>query len=434
MSFLGMRSLFASSSRSICRQTPLPLKSQRLTHHRWNSSAPEPTRHPIGRITPKRIAVRIPRSTGQESQGIPSASIWRPIVFCLALGGGGYVFAAWYTNKDTEYWSARLGAGKWWARGRGSQPSDREMVRAKVLDGAKHAQQSANSLAKNLSFLPNALSTPIVRLYVLAEEYVLNTPPAQLAPTLLLPYLGGVFIAWRLRRLEPFMRKWFLHRPVVFSAPRQKWQETVTLFTSTVSHQSFPHLAFNSIALCSFGAAAFSYLASPPPDTPRIASSTHTPHFYAFLLTAGLASSLASHLWTNLVRLPRLVRLLNNPARLSSPQALAAQQGVMPSLGASGAIYAALTLTACAFPDTSVGLIFIPFFSLPIGLGVAGMVTFDIIGLIRGWRAFDHVAHLGGAIFGVLYYQYGRQAWYWVRRKLQGLESESEAVSHPPRL
>lgn len=57
--------------------------------------------------------------------------------FCLALGGGGYVFAAWYTNKDTEYWSARLGAGKWWARGRGSQPSDREMVRAKVLDGAK---------------------------------------------------------------------------------------------------------------------------------------------------------------------------------------------------------------------------------------------------------------------------------------------------------
>jgi rhomboid-like protein len=122
----------------------------------------------------------------------------------------------------------------------------------------------------------------------------------------------------------------------------------------------------------------------------------------------------------------------------------------MPSLGASGAIYAALTLTACAFPDTSVGLIFIPFFSLPIGLGVAGMVTFDIIGLIRGWRyvslairrmdvadvhrAFDHVAHLGGAIFGVLYYQYGRQAWYWVRRKLQGLESESEAVSHPPRL
>ena len=179
--------------------------------------------------------------------------------FCLALGGGGYVFAAWYTNKDTEYWSARLGAGKWWARGRGSQPSDREMVRAKVLDGAKvsrarclvdifpveiryrvvysssqHAQQSANSLAKNLSFLPNALSTPIVRLYVLAEEYVLNTPPAQLAPTLLLPYLGGVFIAWRLRRLEPFMRKWFLHRPVVFSAPRQKWQETVTLFTSTV--------------------------------------------------------------------------------------------------------------------------------------------------------------------------------------------------------
>jgi len=33
-------------------------------------------------------------------------------------------------------------------------------------------------------------------------------------------------------------------------------------------------------------------------------------------------------------------------------------------------------------------------------------------------RLFDHVAHLGGAVFGVVYYQYGREAWVWLRKKL----------------
>jgi hypothetical protein len=56
--------------------------------------------------------------------------------FCLALGGGGYLLAAQYTNSDTEAWSQKLGAGKWWRRGQ-EQPSDREITRAKVLEEAK---------------------------------------------------------------------------------------------------------------------------------------------------------------------------------------------------------------------------------------------------------------------------------------------------------
>jgi rhomboid-like protein len=35
---------------------------------------------------------------------------------------------------------------------------------------------------------------------------------------------------------------------------------------------------------------------------------------------------------------------------------------------------------------------------------------------------FDHVAHLGGAAFGLLYYEYGRQVWVWLRRQLGGKE------------
>jgi hypothetical protein len=33
-------------------------------------------------------------------------------------------------------------------------------------------------------------------------------------------------------------------------------------------------------------------------------------------------------------------------------------------------------------------------------------------------RMFDHVAHLGGAAFGVLYYAYGKEFWTWLRVKM----------------
>lgn len=40
--------------------------------------------------------------------------------------------------------------------------------------------------------------------------------------------------------------------------------------------------------------------------------------------------------------------------------------------------------------------------------------------------AFDHIAHLCGAIFGGIYYYVGKDVWYWFRKLT--LDSES-----PPR-
>jgi rhomboid-like protein len=40
---------------------------------------------------------------------------------------------------------------------------------------------------------------------------------------------------------------------------------------------------------------------------------------------------------------------------------------------------------------------------------------------------FDHVAHLSGALFGFIYYQYGRQAWAWTRRMV-GSEGSREVA------
>lgn len=333
--------------------------------------------------------------------------------------------------------------------------TDQEIARAKQLDAAKvsiysretykatkltdqKAQNTVNQIPRTLAFLPKALLVPILRIYVTAKEYVLNTPPAQVIPMQVVGGMGVIFLAWRVGRWEPFMRKWFLHRPVIFAGgARREWANCVTMFTSIVSlnsrcpkqqsqgvhereralksffgmcwparhattgimlyrlaqytdhqisHQSFAHFFFNSFALTSFGAAAYTYLSMPTPSDFPMPSSTHAPHFLAFLLMGGLFSSLSSHLWTNLVRLPKLLRTLSSPARLSSAQALASHQAILPSLGASGAIYSALTVTACAFPDSNVGIILIPFVSFPIWLGVGGMVTLDLIGLIRGWQ------------------------------------------------
>lgn len=52
------------------------------------------------------------------------------------------------------------------------------------------------------------------------------------------------------------------------------------------------------------------------------------------------------------------------------------------------------------------------------------MITLDLVGLLRGWKLFDHAAHLGGAGFGLLYFTYGGVAFerlrLWVRGIVKG--------------
>jgi rhomboid-like protein len=221
-----------------------------------------------------------------------------------------------------------------------------------------------------------------MRIYISASETYLTTPPAQLVCLSIIGINALVFLAWKIPRLENTMRRFWMHWPVGGN------HRVVTLATAIFSHQSLPHFAFNSLALYSFGSAAYAYLADPEDDMFGVVlpSSTTAYHFLAFFLTAGLFSSLSSHLSTVLVRLPRLLRDLKSPSRVSSISALAANQAVLPSLGASGAIYATLTLTALAFPDASISLIFVPWVPIPIGAGMAGMIAVDLLGMIRGWK------------------------------------------------
>lgn len=160
------------------------------------------------------------------------------------------------------------------------------------------------------------------------------------------------------------------------------------------------------------------------------------------------------------VRFPQLVAELTKKrtaASLATSQtaksaaAAAAKESssnaILPSLGASGAIYGTVTLTALAFPDTEIALLFPPTFPIPIQWGVGGIIALDLLGALRGWRYvtgsvswaqprtahdqhrfFDHYAHLGGAAFGALYYLYGPRIWDTVR--LMNLGAPTSKPSH----
>ena len=60
---------------------------------------------------------------------------------------------------------------------------------------------------------------------------------------------------------------------------------------------------------------------------------------------------------------------------------------ILPSLGASGAIYAAATMTALAFPDSQLALFIPPTYPINIQYGIGGLMMIDAIGIMRGWRS-----------------------------------------------
>jgi rhomboid-like protein len=125
----------------------------------------------------------------------------------------------------------------------------------------------------------------------------------------------------------------------------------------------------------------------------------------AFFLTAGVFSTFGSHA-------SHAIRLMHTRRRTSDIEALSkARRAIRPSLGASGAVYGTVVVTALAMPDTPIQLLFMPFLAAPIRWGAAGLVAMDTVGIIRGWRVLDHYAHLSGAAFGGAYFFGG--PWLW---------------------
>ncbi|KAJ2992667.1 hypothetical protein NUW58_g2087 [Xylaria curta] len=165
----------------------------------------------------------------------------------------------------------------------------------------------------------------------------------------------------------------FIHVPFL---PRN-----YTLLTSVFAHSGFLHLAVNMYAMASFMPGAAS--------SPIFSGSDA--HLAAFYTSAGILSSLAAHItstWKG--------------------------QGFSGSLGASGALFALFGIFGVSFPNSQVGILFIPG-QFPIDSAMACAAAFDAIGLFVRYPfiRLGHAAHLSGLALGVAYVKYGGDERIW---------------------
>lgn len=356
----------------------------------------------------------------------PSKS--RAFMFLLGFSTLSFAGAAYYSLIDTSHIASESRGSRdvfanistflsGTGRGLASQSVWGPGITEKQLMAAK-AHETATKLGVRMEWLvgwcqqlhlPPAVTEFVGGSYIICADKYLELSASQRAVIPVVAANSLVFAAWTIASatrgggMWQWMRRHFLHRP---SSNRMH-----TMLTSVFSHQTFLHFLFNNMALWSIGGSALVYasqLSSVSSLRAEAAGKTipeasATPHFLAFFATAGVFAATVSHV-VAAVRFRRISTLFGVPLA----QRTVGRQG---SLGSSGAVYAALVMAACAFPQAQLGIIFLPFVTFPIGLGVAGMVAVDVAGIVLRWRLFDHWAHLGGAAFGWVYWHYGAQAW-----------------------
>lgn len=137
-----------------------------------------------------------------------------------------------------------------------------------------------------------------------------------------------------------------------------------TLLTSGFSHYGFEHLLFNMYALWLFGRPVALIIGS---------------RAFAHLYVAGAIVASIGHVAYNIVS--------GDPT---------------PALGASGAVMAISTVFALMFPKVRLLLFFL--IPLPAIAAVALFALIDVMGMVSGGSSIAHAAHLGGLLYGLVYY------------------------------
>lgn len=155
-----------------------------------------------------------------------------------------------------------------------------------------------------------------------------------------------------------------------------------TIVTSAFSHQTLPHFAFNMITLHTFGS-----ILSIVPGVGAV-------HVFALCIGSAIAGSTG---------------FLYHQSRVS---ATAADQRsglfgtrtrqIASGLGASGMVMGAGAAAACLMPFAPLMIFPIPF-AIPMWAVTGLYFVVDVFFLESGSR-IGHAAHLGGSVFGVLYY------------------------------
>ncbi|KAI9478732.1 MAG: hypothetical protein EXX96DRAFT_572027 [Benjaminiella poitrasii] len=308
-----------------------------------------------------------------------------PITFGILFSAGTFVTAgiAFDRNQQTLWDRLRQHTHHWSFFGSAAEESVlAELWRQKrdLLIEKRHAllERLAEQL-NNMAFFPQDVKRAI---WIVGEK-IASLSEAEKTLSSLIAINAVVFGCWQIPRLLPFMSKWFLHLP--------GGRKNVTMLTSCFSHQELFHFAFNMIGLWSFGRV--------------VHDSLGREQLVAMYLGMGVGANVFSHTLSLIMRRSR---------------------PLLPSLGASGAIYGLVAATAVLYPNSSISLLFLPMIPIKLGYALPALMAFDAAGIIFKWRMFDHFAHLSGAGLGLGYMMYGeRYIWGPLVRKIHEIRTNS---------
>ncbi|KAF8998530.1 hypothetical protein BDQ17DRAFT_807204 [Cyathus striatus] len=288
--------------------------------------------------------------------------------------------------------------------------------------------RSWNIFLNELPYLPSFVRYLVSHLFVLTFQTYLDISDGK---RLMLKLCFATAIAWTVFTMPRLrMGKWYGHDPLKGGS--------VTLLTSVFAQDKFWQLLIGCFLLEGLGAPVYRILNDEQKKVhPGLLESTTGYHFLAFFLGAGLFSTLISHIATTKLVYPRMIRnimnarnqprvetwkqALNAPPRMGFLSLKDSATKIKPVYGFSGALYACAMLTMLTYPDSQLSLYVPP--KHPVNLETVGcaVLIFDIVGALRGWSMLNHWAHLGGAVFGLVYYYVGTDVWYMARRKWSGM-------------
>ncbi|KAJ7583255.1 hypothetical protein C8J56DRAFT_953468 [Mycena floridula] len=361
------------------------------------------------------------------AEKIGKPSVKNHVLFFVFGSALVFSYAAFRTNLDTERCKQlAISSGD---LSESEVSSSAKLRRFEQANLVKDLRAGYAYVAKEAQWIPGLVRPYLAYAYVQAFQPYADAGHGKRLCWKIVFLNMGVWVAWKFHNLDPVMRRHFLHHPLSGLS--------YTMVTSVFSHKGIFHLLLNCLALEGFGSAASSYLMREQTHTGGRAESTNSWHFLAFFLSAGTFSSLVSQVVTAKFKYPQVVKQLSSAGALpakpetwsaavaaasasatTSTTATAVTTAIRPSLGASGAIYGCVTMTALAFPESKIALIIPPSYPIDIQWGVGGLLLMDMIGILRGWKMLDHWAHLGGAAFGVAYYYGGMKMWNTLRNAL----------------
>jgi membrane associated rhomboid family serine protease len=171
---------------------------------------------------------------------------------------------------------------------------------------------------------------------------------------------GKAASAFSIKRYGLFMSLFSLF-PVLIRELGWVWQ----FFTYMFLHGSLWHLFFNMYALFLFG--------RPLEDR------WGTKEFLFFYISTGIGAGIVTYFWN----------MIGNP--------------LIPTIGASGAVFGVMLAFGLEFPDTLLLL----FFVIPLRAKYAALIFggIELIMILTGaMRGIGHFTHLAGLLFGYIYY------------------------------